>query len=337
VQFDPRIRARGEAESCADAARGRFWDGGLADRTSSGSLPGWLMKPAPFEYIRPASLAEACALLAADEDARLIAGGQTLVPMLAMRLARPARLIDILRLPELAGIREENGAIVVGATTRQASAEHDPVIKTSVPLLAQVLPWVGHPPTRNRGTIGGSIANADPSAEIPLVAVTLGAEILLATAHGKRSVPVDDFFVGAMLTTLGPGECVRAIRFPVWPDKRIGTGFFEISARRSDFAFVAAAAQVALDDEERCIDVALGIGGVGERPLRLDVSSLKSTKLDAASVSGAVHAASVELDAGSDLHASAAYRRRVAVTLGIRALEQARTDAQRAKSVASAR
>jgi CO/xanthine dehydrogenase FAD-binding subunit len=285
------------------------------------------MKPAPFEYIRPASLAEACALLAADEDARLIAGGQTLVPMLAMRLARPARLIDILRLPELAGIREENGAIVVGATTRQAQAERDPVIKASVPLLAEVLPWVGHPPTRNRGTIGGSIANADPSAEIPLAAVTLGAEILLATAQGERSVPAGDFFVGAMLTALEQGDCVRAIRFPVWPHKRIGTGFFEISARRSDFAFVAAAAQVALDGEDRCIDVALGIGGVGEKPLRLDVSSLKGTKLDAASVSNAVSAASLDLEPGSDLHASAAYRRRVAVTLGIRALEQARAEA----------
>jgi CO/xanthine dehydrogenase FAD-binding subunit len=295
------------------------------------------MKPAPFEYVRPASLAEACALLAADEDARVIAGGQTLVPMLAMRLARPARLIDILRLPELAGIREENGAIVVGATTSQALAERDSVIRASVPLLAQVLPWVGHPPTRNRGTIGGSIANADPSAEIPLAAVTLGAEILLAAAQGARSVRAHDFFIGAMLTTLGQGECINAIRFPVWPHKRIGTGFFEISARRSDFAFVAAAAQVALDDEDRCIDVALGVGGVGDRPLRLDVSFLVDTKLDAASVSDAVHAASLELDASSDLHASAAYRRRVAITLGIRALEQARTDAKRAKSPANAR
>src|ERR1700754_918646 len=285
------------------------------------------MKPAPFDYIRPDSLAEACGLLAAEEGARVIAGGQTLVPMLAMRLARAARLIDILRLPELAGIREKNGTIVVGATTRQALAERDPVIRASVPLLAQVLPWVGHPPTRNRGTIGGSIANADPSAEIPLAAVTLGAEILLATAQGERSVPADDFFLGAMLTTLGQGDCVRAIRFPVWPQKRVGTGFFEISARRSDFAFVAAAAQVALDEEDRCIDVALGVGGVGDRPVRLDVSSLVGTKLDAAPVSDAIRAASLELEPSSDLHASAAYRRRVPVTLRIRALEQARDDA----------
>src|ERR1700692_3466689 len=139
------------------------------------------MKPAPFDYVRPASLAQACELLAGDEDARVIAGGQTLVPMLAMRLARPAKLIDILRLPELAGIRKEAGTVVVGATTRQAQAERDPVIRASVPMLARVLPWVGHPPTRNRGTIGGSIANADPSAETPLAAGTLGAEMLLGS------------------------------------------------------------------------------------------------------------------------------------------------------------
>jgi CO/xanthine dehydrogenase FAD-binding subunit len=285
------------------------------------------MKPAPFDYVRPDTLVQVCQLLAADEDARVIAGGQTLVPMLAMRLARPARLIDILRLPELAGIREEAGAVVVGATTRQAQAERDPVIRTSVPMLARVLPWVGHPPTRNRGTIGGSIANADPSAEIPLVAVTLGAEIMLATTNGPTTMPADDFFIGPMLTSIGQGECVSAIRFPVWPHQHIGVGFFEISARRSDFAFVAAAAQVALDEEGRCLAVALGLGGVNDRPLRLDVSSLVGTKLDAASVSDAVNAVSAGLDAMSDLHASAAYRRRVAGVLCRRALEQARANA----------
>jgi CO/xanthine dehydrogenase FAD-binding subunit len=285
------------------------------------------MKPAPFDYVRPGSLAEACELLADDEDARLIAGGQTLVPMLAMRLARPARLIDILRLPELAGIRAEAGAVVVGATTRQAQAERDPVIRASVPMLARVLPWVGHPPTRNRGTVGGSIANADPSAEIPLVAVTLGAEIMLATTQGPISVPANDFFIGPMLTTIAQGDCISAIRFPVWPHKRVGVGFLEISARRSDFAFVAAAAQVALDEEGRCLDVALGVGGVGDRPMRLDMSSLVGTRLDPASIAEAVNAASVDMDAMSDLHASAAYRRRVAIVLCIRALEEARVNA----------
>jgi CO/xanthine dehydrogenase FAD-binding subunit len=198
-----------------------------------------------------------------------------------------------------------------------------------------VLPWVGHPPTRNRGTVGGSIANADPSAEIPLVAVTLGAEIMLATPDGPSSMPADDFFIGPMLTTINPGECVSAIRFPVWPHKHVGVGFFEISARRSDFAFVAAAAQVALDEDGRCIEVALGVGGVGDRPLRLDMSPLLGGKLDDASVNEAVNAASGELDAMSDLHAGAAYRRRVAIALCGRALAQARVKAT-AKSIGGA-
>ncbi len=287
------------------------------------------MKPAPFEYVRPESLAQVCELLADDEDARVIAGGQTLVPMLAMRLARPAKLIDILRLPELAGVRSEPGVLVVGATTRQAQAERDPLIRASVPMLARVLPWVGHPPTRNRGTVGGSIANADPSAEIPLVAVTLGAEIVIATTQGPTSMPSDDFFIGPMLTSISPGECISAIRFPVWSHRRIGVGFLEISARKSDFAFVAAAAQVALDDGGRCLEIVLGVGGVGDRPLRLDVSSLVGTTLDAASVTEAVDAATLDLETMTDLHASAAYRRRVAAVLCKRALEAAKADAGR--------
>jgi CO/xanthine dehydrogenase FAD-binding subunit len=285
------------------------------------------MKPAPFEYVRPASLAEACELLANDDDARLIAGGQTLVPMLAMRLARPARLVDILRLPELAGIRQEEGAVIVGATTRQAQAERDPVIRASVPMLARALPWVGHPPTRNRGTVGGSIANGDPSAEIPLVAVTLGADIVLAARIGETSMPAEDFFIGPMVTSIEQGQCVRAIRFPVWPHRRIGVGFFEVSSRRSDFAFVAAAAQIALDGEGRCLDIALGLGGVADRPLRLDMSVLVGTALDDVSAVDAIDAACADLEAMSDLHASATYRRRVAGVLCRRALQQARDNA----------
>ncbi|MBV9236056.1 MAG: FAD binding domain-containing protein, partial [Xanthobacteraceae bacterium] len=131
------------------------------------------MKPAPFDYVRPASIDEACAALAVEESV-VIAGGQTLIPILAMRLARPARLVDIARIPGLAGIREEGDAVVIGATTRQVEAERSAVIAARVPLLARALPFVGHAPTRNRGTLGGSVANADPAAEIPLVLVTLG-------------------------------------------------------------------------------------------------------------------------------------------------------------------
>ena len=285
------------------------------------------MKPAPFDYVRPETLAQACELLA-DEDARAIAGGQTLVPMLAMRLARPSRLVDILRLPGLAGICADGDAIVIGATTRQAHALQDPLVAASVPLLARALPWVGHPPTRNRGTVGGSIANADPSAEIPLVAATLGAEIVLATVDGEMSMSADEFFIGPMLTSIIPGQCVSAVRFPVWSDKRIGFGFHEINARKSDFAFVAAAAQVALDDDGRCARLVLGIGGVGDRPIGLDVSQLIGTRLEAKAVSDAVTAATANLDAMSDLHASADYRRRVAVALGARAVTDAAAEAR---------
>lgn len=286
------------------------------------------MKPAPFHYVRPTTLSEACAILAADEDARLIAGGQTLVPMLAMRLARPTTLVDIARLPGLSGITREDDALVIGATTRQVEAERSALVASDLPLLAAALPWVGHPPTRNRGTVGGSCANADPSAEIPLVAVTLEAEIVIEDEGGSMPMPADDFFIGPMLTAVPPSGVLTAVRFPVWNDARVGVAFHEISARRSDFAFVSAAAQVAIDPEGRCVKLALGIGGVGDRPVKLDVSRLVGTQLDAGAVAVAVREATSVLDATSDLHASADYRRRVACVLGARAVGDALADAQ---------
>ncbi|HLZ05332.1 MAG TPA: FAD binding domain-containing protein [Bradyrhizobium sp.] len=285
------------------------------------------MKPAPFDYVRPDSLGEACEILASDEDARIIAGGQTLIPMLAMRLARPAKLVDILRLQELHGIRADEGAIVIGAVTRQVEVERSEIVRRSLPLLAKALPWVGHPPTRNRGTVGGSIANADPSAEIPLVAVTLGAEIEIANPPDRTRMPADDFFIGPMLTSVMPGDCVCAVRFPVWTHPRVGTGFHEVSARQSDFAFVAAAAQVALDESGRCIAATLGLGGVGDRAIRIDVAPLIGDIPARKKIADVVRAATGNLEANSDLHASADYRRRVAATLGIRALEDAFTEA----------
>jgi CO/xanthine dehydrogenase FAD-binding subunit len=281
------------------------------------------MKPAPFDYVRPGSLQEACEILAADEDARIIAGGQTLVPMLAMRLARPSRLVDIARLDELRGIRTEQGVLTIGAATRQVEVERSDVARRALPLLAKALPWVGHPPTRSRGTVGGSISHADPSAEIPLVAVTLGAEIEIANASGNSTMSADEFIIGPMLTAVMPGDCVRAVRFPIWSHPRVGTGFHEVSARQSDFAFVAAAAQVALDEEGRCVEAALGLGGVGDRATRIDVSSLVGTKPSSAAVADIVRAALADFEIGSDLHVSESYRRRVAVTLGVRALEDA--------------
>lgn len=288
-----------------------------------------LMKPVAFEYVRPASLDEACALLAGDEGARVIAGGQTLIPMLAMRLARPTRLIDIARIAGLGGIREDGDVLVVGATTRQCVAERDAAVAGKLPLLARVLPWVGHSPTRQRGTIGGSIANGDPAAEIPLVAVTLDASIVVREGAQTTQIPAAEFYLGPMITAVPPAGIVMQIRFPVWSKGRVGTGFHEISARRSDFAFVAAAAQVALDVDGRCTRLAAGIGGAGDTPVRLGAAldALIGSRLEEPAVREAVAAAAEALETVGDLHASAAYRQRVAATLARRAILDARDDA----------
>jgi carbon-monoxide dehydrogenase medium subunit len=287
------------------------------------------MKPAPFEYIRPSSVAEACELLASDDDARVIAGGQTLIPMLAMRLARPTKLVDILRLRELRGIREDDASIVIGAVTRQVEVERSEIVRRALPLLNKALPWVGHPPTRNRGTVGGSLANADPSAEIPLVAVTLGAEIEIVNSIERTTTPAAEFFIGPMLTSAMPGDCVCAVRFPIWSHPHVGSGFYEVSARQSDFAFVAAAAQLALDEDERCLDAALGFGGVGDRGVRVDISPLIGERPSQSAIEDVVRAAARDLETTSDLHATAEYRRRVAIALGMRAIDEALTVARK--------
>ena len=227
------------------------------------------MKAAPFEYSRPTTVDEACALLAADDEARLIAGGQTLVPMMAMRLARPARLIDISRISEMAGMYNEGEAIIVGATTRQTVAEHSALVRTKLKLLAKALPWVGHAATRARGTFGGSVANADPAAEIPLVLAALAGTVLLRDANGPYEVAVKDFFVGPMMTSIRSASCITGLRFPSWQGC-IGTGFHELSARRSDFALAAAAAQVALDGKGLCTACTVAVGGATPMPTVLE-------------------------------------------------------------------
>jgi CO/xanthine dehydrogenase FAD-binding subunit len=284
------------------------------------------VKPVPFDYVRPASVDEACALLAADDEARVIAGGQSLVPMLAMRVARPTKLVDIFRLSELAGIRDAGDAIVIGATTRQAAAEHDPLIVSKVPLLAKVFPWIGHAATRGRGTVGGSIVQADPSAEIPLVVATLGADLIVRSADGEDAVNATAFFLGPMVTALPQGGLLAEIRLPVWSEPHVGVGFHEVNARHSDFAFVCAAAQIALDDDGSCTRCALGIGGLGEYPVRLQEAeaALVGTTLDDGVVADAVGEAMANLDVWGDLHASADYRRRVGVVLARRAVSDAR-------------
>lgn len=287
------------------------------------------MKPVAFEYARPATVGEACRLLAKDGNARVIAGGQTLIPMLAMRLARPSCLVDIARIPELSGIRDAGTFVAIGAATRQVVAERDPLVARKVPLLAKALPWVGHAPTRNRGTIGGSVANGDPAAEIALVAVTLDATLVVQTAEETSELAATEFYLGPMITALPEGGILTSVHFPVWAEGRIGSGFREVAARKSDFALVAAAAQVALDADGRCIALAVGLGGAGDSPVRLDAvaEALIGSRLEDGAVREAVEAATAELDTADDLHASAAYRRRVASSLTRRAIADARDEA----------
>ena len=292
------------------------------------------MKAAPFEYSRPADIDEACAMLAADDSARVIAGGQTLVAMMVMRLARPTRLIDINRIAALSYIRENGDAIAIGATTRQCVIERNPLIAARVPLLARAIPNIGHAATRARGTIGGSLANADPAAELALIAITLDA-VLSYRADGQTAdIPARDFFIGPMITTLPAGAVLTGVRFPVWRGAKIGVGFHEVNARRSDFAFVSAAAQVELADDGLCKRIAIGVGAVTDFPMRLELAEqqLKGGTLDDAAVRIAITGALADIDPLADLHASAEYRRRVAVNLAARAVADACAQAQGSKN-----
>jgi CO/xanthine dehydrogenase FAD-binding subunit len=289
------------------------------------------MKAASFEYSRPSTVEEACSLLSQDDDARLIAGGQTLVPMMAMRLARPTRLIDISRIPNLAFIRDDGDAIIIGAATRQARVEHDPKIAARLPLLALAMPWVGHTATRNRGTVGGSIANADPAAEIPLILTTLGGSVVARSVEAATTIAAEDLFEGPMSTAVSSTSCLVEARFPIWKHKRVGVAFFEISARQSDFAYVSAAAQVALDDDGRCVACAIGVGGATSTPtpLKQAAAALIGAEITEANAREAIAGEIAALDIMLDPHTTPAYRRRVAATLARRAVLAARDDASR--------
>jgi CO/xanthine dehydrogenase FAD-binding subunit len=284
------------------------------------------MKAAPFAYSRAADVEEACALLAADDSARVIAGGQTLVPMMAMRLARPTRLVDIARIASLSYVREDDDGVAIGACTRQCTVERDPLVAKRVPLLKRAVPFIGHATTRARGTVGGSLAHADPAAELPLIAVTLDATMSYRAGQAEGELAARDFFTGLMTNGLPDGACLTSGRFPVWQGERIGTGFHEVNARRSDFAFVTAAAQVALDGDGKCHRIAIGLGAATDTPLRLEAAeqALTGGTLDDAKVRDAVRAALADVEMLSDLHASADYRRRAAATLARRAIADAR-------------
>ncbi|MFN3347644.1 FAD binding domain-containing protein [Pseudorhodoplanes sp.] len=271
------------------------------------------MKPARFDYVRAQSVAEAHETLAQDAgDARILAGGQTLMPMLSMRLARPKVLIDIMHLPELRRISDNGNAIRVGAAVRQDELLSRPDLARSLPLVAAALPFVGHAQTRSRGTICGSAAHADPSAEIPLALVALRGSIELSARRKTRSITAEDFFIGMMSTARGEDELIEAVTFP---KARPGQGyaFREFGRRHGDFAIVGCAAVVS-DRETR-----LAIGGVADRPVARDFRALDGTALD-----DALHAFAFDLDARDDLHATARYRRELVRRMGRAVIEEAR-------------
>ena len=290
------------------------------------------MKAAPFDYVRPSTLRQACALLAEHgHDAKVIAGGQSLVPMLAMRLLAPAWLVDVAHLPELHVTSAQAGQVTIGAMTRQSTAEASAMLQNAVPLIGKALKWVGHAATRNRGTIGGSLVHADPSAELPLVAALLNATLTLQSVRGARSIAARDFFNGPMMTATAADECLVDVRFPIWEGRRTGSAFDEIAARHGDFAIVAAAAQMTLDAGGKCTHAELAIGGAGPAPLAFPALAkrLVGSRLDDQLLREVAREAAAGVDPTNDLQATAAYRRHLAGVLAERVLRSARSDASR--------
>ncbi|TWF95703.1 FAD binding domain-containing protein [Saccharopolyspora dendranthemae] len=278
------------------------------------------MKPPPFDYARPTTLDEAVALLAADEDAKALAGGQSLVPMMNFRLARPSTLVDIAHLPGMAGLHREGEVLVIGAATRQRAVETSPLVAESCRLLADALRHVGHHQIRTRGTLGGSLAHADPAAEICAAALALDAEVIAIGPDGRRCVPAAELFLAPYQTTLRPDEIITEIRWPIRP--RAHHGFAEIAHRAGDFALAGAAAVVELDGFE-VTDVQLAGLGIAGAVRRLPEAEnvLRGRPLTTGSIHEAAEAAAESADPPQDVHADPATRRAALRVSTRRALE----------------
>jgi CO/xanthine dehydrogenase FAD-binding subunit len=281
------------------------------------------MKPAAFEYARPATLEETLELLRRHGDeAKLLAGGQSLVPMMNMRLARPAFVIDINRVRGLDAIADDDRDLRLGALVRQGALERAHAIRTRAPLLHEAAPHIGHIQTRTRGTVCGSVAHADPAAELPACLVALDATYHIASARGRRSVRAADFQVGLFTTVLEPDELLAEIAVPPPAAPQVGTAFLEVARRHGDFALVGVAAVVGLDASGACRAARLVFFAVGDAPAAADLGGLVGSDTPAA-IEDVARGAAAALRPHSDVHASAAYRRRVAASLAARALATA--------------
>ena len=284
------------------------------------------MKPAPFEYFRPRSLDEALSLLAEHGgDAKALAGGQSLIPAMNFRLATPSVLVDLNALSELSYIKDDAGGVTIGGMTRQRALERSTLVSDRVPLVAETMPHIAHPAIRNRGTIGGSLAHADPAAELPAVTLALNARLVVSSTSGAREVSADDFFIGLFTTAVQPGELLTEIRIPA-PAARSGFAFQEISRRHGDFALVGVAATVQLDDNGGCASARIALLSVGDRPMLAEQASktlVGQSPSAEAFRTAADTAATRDIDPSSDIHASARYRRQLANVLTRRVLERA--------------
>jgi carbon-monoxide dehydrogenase medium subunit len=283
------------------------------------------MKPPRLVYHDPATRSEVLALLDIYEDeAKLLAGGQSLVPLLNMRLAQPAHLVDINPLSDLAYIREEDGYLAIGALTRHRDIERSSLVHRCCPLLAQAIVFVGHAPIRSRGTMGGSLAHADPAAELPVVLQALRGSVHVESCAGSRDIPAETFFTGQLQTSLTSEELLVEARFPVMPP-HTGTAFSEVNRRHGDYALVGVAAQLSLHENGTISDAHLALMGVAETPLRIPEAEallLDQPPGDALFSAAAARICS-NLDPVTDIHASAEYRRHVAEVLVSRALHAA--------------
>ncbi len=284
------------------------------------------MKPAPFDYAAPGSLAEALAVLAEHgAAAKPLAGGQSLVPMLAMRLSRPQVLVSLKRLGELQGIRRRNGTLAVGAMTRHWQVEESREVAEASPLLAEAIRLVGHPTIRSRGTVGGSIAHADPAAELPAVLAALDGRVRLASARGERTLSAAEFLRGMMTTAARPDELVTEVEFPVLAGARRGDAFEEVARRHGDFALAGAAVALALDAGGRVTDARIALCGVEARPRRRTEAeaALRGERWRPERLPEIAALAAAGLEPLDDLHASGAFRTHLAGVLTRRALERA--------------
>jgi carbon-monoxide dehydrogenase medium subunit len=282
------------------------------------------MKLPPFDYACPSTLPEAIELLASHDDAKAIAGGQSLVPMLAFRLAQPSLLVDLRKLADLRGIRISDAGVTLGAMVRWRDIEDDERLETAHPLLKAAISHVAHYQIRNRGTVGGSIAHADPAAEMPGIAMTCDAEIAVVGKSGAHVIQAADFFQGALTTALTTDEIIVEIRLPAWPAGR-RWGFQEFARRRGDFAMAAAAVFYDQDERGKARNAHVGVIGVGDRPLRLTAVEdvLNGESIDEATIAKADAATSAAVEPQDDIHASAAYRRSLVGTMVERALTSA--------------